>query len=69
MTKRMTPFIQTPLGLADEVSRLNHEKRILIKALEGCLTCLTMDSDSEEDYAQEIKHARAALALAKAGVA
>lgn len=37
----------------------------LLKALNACLVCLTLDSDMEEDFSKEIKLAKNAIAKAE----
>ena len=75
MTRCKPVFIQTPLGLADEVARLSHEKRMLTEALIGILACCEADSalPPNETYSlrgpvrQAIQRAEAALFAVKKG--
>ena len=69
MTSCKTVFIQTPLGLADDVARLSHQKQILAEALLGLLACVDATPHPYAIYSlrgparQAIKRAEEALTV------
>lgn len=58
--------LDNPANAALIVTAVNSHAALLA-ACKAALACLTMDSDSEEDYAPEIKKLRSAIALAQEG--